>query len=56
MTYRVACLKLNIQEVPIIFADRVDGVSKMSKKIVIEAMLVVWRLRFSDTKQWQRQS
>jgi dolichol-phosphate mannosyltransferase len=56
MTYRVACLKLNIQEVPIIFADRVDGVSKMSKKIVIEAMLMVWRLRFSDKKQWQRPS
>lgn len=56
MTYRVACLNLNIQEVPIIFADRVDGVSKMSKKIVIEAMLMVWRLRFSDKKHWQKQS
>lgn len=56
MTYRVASLKLNIQEVPIIFADRVDGVSKMSKKIVIEAMLMVWRLRFTNKKQWQRPS
>ncbi len=55
MTYRVANLGLNITEVPIIFADRVDGVSKMSKKIVIEAMLMVWRLRFSNRQQWQKQ-
>lgn len=56
MTYRTACLGLTICEVPIIFADRVDGVSKMSKKIVIEAMLMVWRLRFTNKQQWQKQS
>ena len=56
MTYRAACLGLNIKEVPIIFADRVDGVSKMSKKIVVEAMLMVWRLRFTRKEQWQKQS
>jgi dolichol-phosphate mannosyltransferase len=56
MTYRAACLGLNIKEVPIIFADRVDGVSKMSKKIVFEAMLMVWRLRFTRKEQWQKQS
>ena len=56
MTYRVACLGLTICEVPIIFADRVDGVSKMSKKIVIEAMLMVWRLRLTNKQQWQKQS
>jgi dolichol-phosphate mannosyltransferase len=56
MTYRAACLGLTICEVPIIFADRVDGVSKMSKKIVIEAMLMVWRLRFTKKQQWQKQS
>ena len=56
MTYRVTCLGLNIKEVPIIFADRVDGVSKMSKKIVVEAMLMVWRLRFTSKEQWQKQS
>jgi len=56
MTYRTACLGLRICEVPIIFADRVDGVSKMSKKIVIEAMLMVWRLRFTNKQQWQKQS
>lgn len=56
MTYRAATLGLKICEVPIIFADRVDGVSKMSKKIVIEAMLMVWRLRFTKKQQWQKQS
>jgi dolichol-phosphate mannosyltransferase len=56
MTYRAARLGLNIKEVPIIFADRVDGVSKMSKKIVVEAMLMVWRLRFTRKEQWQKQS
>lgn len=56
MTYRVTSLGLNIKEVPIIFADRVDGVSKMSKKIVVEAMLMVWRLRFTRKEQWQKQS
>lgn len=56
MTYRAACLGFTIQEVPIIFSDRIDGVSKMSRKIVIEAMGMVWRLRFGDKSQWQKQS
>lgn len=33
-------------EIPIIFMDRVEGVSKMSKKIVREAVTMVWKLRF----------
>jgi len=33
-------------EIPIIFVDRVIGSSKMSKKIIREAMWVVWKLRF----------
>jgi len=35
-----------ITEVPIIFTDRVQGKSKMSKKIVYEAIFMVWKLRF----------
>ncbi len=35
-----------IHEVPIIFMDRVHGRSKMSKKIVREAVIMVWKLRF----------
>ncbi len=36
-----------ITEVPIIFPDRVLGKSKMSKKIFVEALLMVWELRAS---------
>ncbi len=36
-----------IAEVPIIFPDRVLGQSKMTKKIFLEALLMVWKLRAS---------
>ncbi len=35
-----------IKEIPIIFIDRVAGTSKMSKKIVREAIWMVWLLRW----------
>ena len=35
-----------VREVPITFHDRVAGKSKLSRRIVFEAMLIVWRLRF----------
>jgi dolichol-phosphate mannosyltransferase len=35
-----------IKEIPIIFYDRMEGKSKMSKKIVREAVFMVWILRF----------
>ncbi len=34
-----------LKEIPIIFVDRVEGTSKMSKKIVREAITMVWKLR-----------
>lgn len=34
-----------IQELPIIFTERRDGQSKMTKAIVREALLLVWKLR-----------
>lgn len=37
-----------IVECPIIFTERTQGKSKMSKKIVYEAMYMVWKLRFSS--------
>ncbi|MBN1299760.1 MAG: polyprenol monophosphomannose synthase [Melioribacteraceae bacterium] len=37
-----------IVEIPIIFYDRMEGKSKMSKKIVREAVLMVWKLRFKS--------
>lgn len=33
------------EEIPFIFVDRVEGVSKMSKNIVLEAFLKTWKLR-----------
>jgi dolichol-phosphate mannosyltransferase len=35
-----------IKEIPVVFTERRDGKSKMSKKIVWEAALIVWKLRF----------
>jgi len=37
--------KLRIKEIPIIFMDRQVGVSKMSHRIIVEAMWMVWALR-----------
>jgi dolichol-phosphate mannosyltransferase len=36
-----------VVEVPIVFADRRVGHSKMSRRIVVEAMRKVWSMRFS---------
>ncbi|MEK6646411.1 MAG: polyprenol monophosphomannose synthase [Candidatus Firestonebacteria bacterium] len=46
MNYRCFKKGYKIGEIPIIFMDRHIGSSKMSKKIVYEAIWVVWRLRF----------
>lgn len=35
---------MNVAEVPIIFTDRFQGTSKMSTKIIREALWMVWRL------------
>lgn len=34
-----------VKEIPIIFRDRVQGTSKMNRKIIWEAFWLVWRLR-----------
>jgi dolichol-phosphate mannosyltransferase len=46
MSYRVWKRGFSLVEIPIIFVDRAEGVSKMSKKIVREAIWMVWRLRW----------
>jgi len=48
MTHKVWRQGLKIVEVPIIFTDRFLGSSKMSGKIVREALLMVWRLLFQN--------
>ena len=45
MTYRAIRKGMRIKEVPIVFVDRTAGASKMSRKIFVEAIGVVWKLR-----------
>ncbi len=47
LTYRALCRGFRVVEVPIVFADRRVGQSKMSRGIVLEAMRKVWSIRFS---------
>ena len=45
MSFRAWKKGFRIKEIPIIFVDRRAGESKMSKKIVREAIWMVWKLR-----------
>ena len=47
MSFRAWTRKFRVVEVPIIFVDRVEGNSKMSKAIVREAVWMVWWLRLA---------
>ena len=47
MTYRVVKGGFRVEEVPIVFVDRRVGQSKMSKKIFVEALTLVLKLRLS---------
>ena len=54
MTFRASRLGARIREIPITFRDRRVGQSKMSRRIVIEALLVVIQLRFEDLRgRWR---
>ena len=46
MSFRAWKKGFRIVEIPIVFVDRTEGESKMSKKIVREAIWMVWRLRW----------
>lgn len=46
MNYKAWIKGFKLKEISIIFMDRVAGTSKMSKKIVREAIFRVWKLRF----------
>jgi dolichol-phosphate mannosyltransferase len=48
MNYRCVELGFRVTEVPIIFIDRHAGSSKMSKRIVREAVLMVWKLKLGS--------
>lgn len=47
MKYRTWKAGFTIKEIPITFIDRKEGHSKMSKGIIKEAILGVWKMKFS---------
>jgi dolichol-phosphate mannosyltransferase len=48
MTFKAWKKGFKIKEISIVFTDRVKGKSKMSKKIVREAIFMVWKLRWAS--------
>jgi len=54
MNWRAWQKKFSIIEHPIIFADRTIGESKMSKKIMLEAVIVIWRMRIWKIFGWHK--
>lgn len=53
VNYKVWEKGFRIKEIPIIFVERQSGKSKMSKKIVKEAIFIVWKLRIFP-KYWAK--
>lgn len=51
LLYRIHQAGYAIVEMPIIFPDRQVGSSKMSRRIMVEALINVWRLRFEPLSQ-----
>ena len=51
MTHRASRAGARVAEVPITFQDRRVGRSKMSRKIIIEALVVVVRLRWDELRR-----
>ena len=51
MSYRAWKKGFRIAEIPIVFVDRTEGQSKMSKAIVREAVWMVWHLRWMGIRK-----
>jgi dolichol-phosphate mannosyltransferase len=47
LTYRALRKGFRVREVPIVFEDRRVGHSKMSRRIFLEALTMVWKLRLT---------
>jgi dolichol-phosphate mannosyltransferase len=47
LTYRTLKKGFTVREIPIVFEDRRVGQSKMSRKIFLEALTMVWKLRLT---------
>jgi dolichol-phosphate mannosyltransferase len=55
LTHRLWRQGYRVTEVPIIFTDRVEGASKMSRDIVREAFVMVWKLWIQNgCRRWPR--
>jgi dolichol-phosphate mannosyltransferase len=50
MTYLASRGGARVAEVPIVFTDRQVGESKMSRRIIVEALMVVLRLRWEELR------
>lgn len=48
MSFKTWRKGFRVREIPIVFSDRRVGISKMSRRIVVEAAFMVWRLRALD--------
>jgi dolichol-phosphate mannosyltransferase len=48
MSFKAWKKGFRISEVPIVFLDRQQGTSKMSKRIVYEAFFMLWKLRWKS--------
>jgi dolichol-phosphate mannosyltransferase len=54
MTFRASRASARVREIPITFRDRRVGQSKMSRRIVIEALVVVVQLRLEELRgRWR---
>lgn len=47
MAYRAWRLGFHVQEIPIVFTERRAGKSKLSRRVIWEAIWLPWKLRFS---------
>jgi len=51
MTYRASRAGARVREIPITFRDRRVGQSKMSRRIIVEALVVVLQLRWDEIRR-----
>ncbi|MER3473053.1 MAG: dolichyl-phosphate beta-D-mannosyltransferase [Armatimonadota bacterium] len=49
MAYRACRLGFHVQEIPIVFTERRAGKSKLSKRVIWEAIWLPWKLRFGKS-------
>jgi dolichol-phosphate mannosyltransferase len=54
MNYLMWKIGARIKEISIIFIDRRSGTSKMNKKIIYEAIFLVWKLKFLFDRKYKK--